>query len=83
MSFESFADQLIKDTGLSWPIEDQSNARTSLRGVIEKMVAEPLGNFGVLMLEHTMIKGSYRDRYELMALRLTPLGIRLLESVKD
>lgn len=27
VSFESFADQLIEDTGLSWPIEDQGYAR--------------------------------------------------------
>ena len=82
MSFELFADQLIEDTGLSWPIQDQIYARTSLREVIEKMVAEPLGNFGVLTLEHVMIKDSYRDRQELIALSATSLGIRLLESVE-
>ncbi len=82
ISFGSFADQLIEDTGLSWPIEDQSYARLMMRSVIENLVAEPLSNFGVLVLEHTTIKDIYLDRQELTALKITSLGSWLLESVE-
>ena len=37
-SYETFADNLIKQSGLTWPIENQVSARDILHSAIDRMV---------------------------------------------
>ena len=82
-SFEPFADRLIEDTGLVWSIQDQETAHSILQGIIERIVINPLKDFGILETEyapHKILKTEFQD---LSSIRLTPFGKGLLEAMKD
>jgi hypothetical protein len=79
VAFHSFADDLIKKSGFSWPIEDQTSAHNILRSAIERMVVDPLVDFGVLEAGYRIEKRSTYDYKELQTICLTPAGKGLLE----
>lgn len=81
MPFEPFADSLISKAGLVWPIQDQDSAHQILHNLIERVVIDPMVDFGVLQAEYqpSEILG---ERYrELAAFEITPFGKSLLESM--
>ena len=81
-SYETFADNLIKQSGLTWPIEDQVSARTILHSAIERMVIDPLVTFGVMETKYgTKMIGEHGFR-ELTNIRLTTVGKGMLELLK-
>jgi hypothetical protein len=81
-SFETFADNLIEQSGLTWPIENQVSARTILHSAIERMVIDPLVSFAAMETKFgTKIIGGEGFR-ELTAIRLTPVGKSMLELLK-
>jgi len=82
MLFEPFADRLIEDIGLVWPIEDQDHARYFLRAIVEKIVVDPLTDFGILIPEHGPHKTLGARYKELLAFQVTPMGRGLLEAMK-
>jgi hypothetical protein len=83
VSFEPFADRIIEGAGLVWPIQDQDSARRILRGIIERIVINPLGDFGVLRADYEPHKTLGEGFRELSAFRITPFGKGLLEAMNE
>ena len=81
--FDAFADQVIQAASLSWPHGDGSHERSILHGLIRSTVAEPLSNFGILVLEHGPHPILGANFSKLMALSLTTLGKTLLKTLVD
>jgi hypothetical protein len=78
ISYEPFADQLIKETRFTWPIVDQSFAQSTLRSAVARLVIYPLANFGILEYEHKeKTSDGYKSKY-LAEIRLTSFGKGLL-----
>jgi hypothetical protein len=81
-SYETFADNLIKQSGLTWPIEDQVSARTILHSAIERMVIDPLVTFGAMETKYGKEKIGERVYNDLVDICLTPIGKGMLELLK-
>ena len=81
ISYEPFADLLIKETRFTWPSVDQTFVNNTMRSAIERMVLSPLVQFGVMESEYGLkdIGGSKFSK--LSVIRLTPFGKRLLETL--
>lgn len=80
-AYEPFADRLIAEVKMFWPIENQETARDILHSVIELMVINPLKKFGVLETRyqpHKTLGERFRD---LAAFQITPFGRWLLSSL--
>ena len=82
-SFEVFADRMIKDSRMVWPIPDQDNARLILRSIIEHIVINPLVDFGILLTEYKPHKILGEEFQELSTFGITPFGRGLLEAIAD
>lgn len=81
ISYEPFADQLIKETRFTWPSVDQTFVNSTMRSAIERMAVLPLVEFGILETEYGMkdIGGSKFSK--LSKIRLTSIGKGLLETL--
>lgn len=82
-SFVPFADSLIQDAGLYWPIEDRDSAQLILRIIMEHTVISPLVDFGIVQPEyepHPRLGAGFR---ELSTFRITAFGRRLLEGIRE
>jgi hypothetical protein len=82
-SYEPFADRLIEAAGLVWPIENQERAQSILRAVVERMVVDPLVDFGILAPEYEPHKTLGGEFQELSAFQVTPFGKGLLEAIRE
>jgi len=83
VSFESFADRIITEAGLVWPIQDQDNARRILQGLVEYVVIKPLGDYGILQVEYEpnkILGGEFRTP---ASFRVTVFGKGLLEAITE
>jgi len=81
ISYEPFADRLIKETRFTWPSSDQTSANDIMRSAIERMVISPLADFGVLECEYNE-KTTYGFKFrDLDEIRLTSIGKGLLETL--
>jgi hypothetical protein len=72
---------LITKAGLVWPIQDQNNAWQILQGLIERVVIDPMIDFGVVQAEygpHKILGERYR---ELTTFEINGFGKSLLESM--
>ena len=81
-SFDQFADRIIEEAGLVWPIQNQDSAHRILQGIIEHTVIYPMVDFGILETEyqpHRILGSEFR---ELSTFRITPFGKDLLVSMK-
>jgi len=79
--FETFADELIQETGLTWTAPSMTYARTSLHWAVQRMVIDILADFGVVEREYQdkpLGKGTTR---ELTAFRITSFGKGLLKAL--
>ena len=82
-SFAQFADSIIKEGGLVWPIQDQDSAQLILHGIIERTVISPLVDLGILQPgyePHKRLGAGYR---ELSTFLVTAFGRRLLEGIRE
>ncbi len=79
--FELFADQLIEAAKWKWPIEDQEYARIILHGAVERMVIQPLADFGAVIPQYGPIRISNHEITDLISFQLTPFGVGLLKTV--
>lgn len=77
--FEPFADELIKKSGIYWPIKDQVTARNILHSAVERMVIDPMVDFGVLEAGYRSKKFDAYESKKLDTLCLNPAGKGLLE----
>ena len=81
VSYEPFADQLIKETHFTWPSADQSFVNSTMRSAIARMVIYPLTDFGILEYENKeRTSDGYKSKY-LAEIRLTSFGKGLLETL--
>lgn len=83
VSFEPFADRIIEDARMVWPIQDQDSVRRILQTIIERMVIGPLEDFGILQAEYEAHKTLGAKFHELTAFRITPFGRGLLEAINN
>jgi hypothetical protein len=81
--FEPFADRLIEAAKLVWPIEDQEMAHSILRKVVERVVVDPLVDFGILTPEYAPHKTLGAEYRQLSTFRITSFGKGLLEAIKE
>ena len=81
--FKPFADQMIEDIGLVWPIQDQDSGRRILHGIIERVVIDPLVDFGILQNEYEPHKTLGEGFHELSTFRIIPFGRGLLEVINE
>jgi hypothetical protein len=79
--FERFADRMIADSRMVWPIENQDSARSILRSIIERMVINPLVDFGVLQTEYEPHRTLGADFPQLSAFWIPPFGKGLLKAI--
>jgi hypothetical protein len=80
-SFERFADRMIEDSRMVWPIQNQDNARRILRSIVERTVIDPLVDFGILKTEYEPHKTLGAEFRELSTFRITPFSKGLLEAI--
>jgi hypothetical protein len=83
VSFEPFADRIIEDAGLIWPIQDQDSARQTLRAIIEHTVVNPMVNFGILQAEYEPHRTLGAEFRQLSTIRATLFGRGLLEAIGE
>jgi len=81
VSYEPFADKLIKETRFTWPSIDQTFVNSTMRSAIERMVILPLIEFGIIESENGMKDISGSKFSKLSKICLTPFGKRLLETM--
>ena len=82
-SFETFADRIVEDARLVWPIQDQDSGRRILRGIIERILIDPLVDFGILQADYEPHKTLGVEFRELSAFRITPFGKGLLQAIRE
>jgi hypothetical protein len=80
-SFARFADRMIEDSRMVWPIENQDSAHRILRSIVERTVINPLVDFGILQTEYEPHKTLAAEFHELSTFRITPFGKGLLEAI--
>jgi hypothetical protein len=83
VSFEPFADRIIEDAQMIWPIQDQDSARQTLRAIIEHTVVNPMVDFGILQAEYEPHKTLGAEFRQLATFRATPFGRGLLEAIRE
>ncbi len=81
--FKSFADELIRAGRLRWSSPDPTFHRTALHGAVKKMIIDILANFGILEMEFTQKTIDTYTFPELGAIRVTPFGRGLLETLSN
>lgn len=80
--FEPIADHVISESGLEWHSQDQSFVQMIKRGVIKRVLIDPMTRFGVLECGYRpneILGGDYKT---LDTLRLTAPGKALLTQLK-
>jgi hypothetical protein len=82
VSFEFFADRMIEDSRMVWPV-NKDRARRILSSIIEGMVINPLVDFGVLQTEYVTQETLGAEFRELSTFWVTPFGRGLLQALKD
>ena len=81
ISYEPFADQLIKETRFTWPSPDQTFVQSTMRSAIARMVIYPLANFGILEYEYKEKTSDGNKSKYLAEIRLTSFGKELLKTL--
>lgn len=80
--YRPFADDLIAQSGLEWPIEDQTSAQSIMRSVVERVLVGPMVKFGVLECQYGTENIAGHDFKKLASVHLTPTGREMLELLK-
>jgi hypothetical protein len=81
VSFEQFADPLIADSRMYWPIQDTDSAQRILRKIIERTVIDPLLDFEILKAEYEPHEMFGADFPQLFSFLVTPFGKGLLGAI--
>ncbi len=81
--FQVFADRLINDSGLVWPIKDQESGQRILQSIIKRMVINPLLDFGLLVTEYRPDEMLGPDYPHLTTLTVTTTGQEILAALKE
>jgi hypothetical protein len=81
IQYEPFANRLIQEANLVWHSSSPGKRWIYLRDSIERMVIDPLADFGVISPKHQSVEHSYGDRKKLLSFQVTQFGKSLLESL--
>ena len=81
--FELFSDHLIEAAGWEWPIADQEHTRIILRSAVERMVIQPLTDFGAVIPQYGPTPIGDHEITSLVSFQLTPFGVGLLNMVAE
>jgi len=83
LDYQAFAERLIQETGLTWPVEDQYSEKQILLGAVENMVMQVMERFGVVVLENRTEKIEGFEFETLHTFQITSHGRRLLEMIQE
>jgi len=78
VQFQPFADQLIQTGRLGWSKPDLESVSDILRSAVERMVIQPMAQFGVLECLYGSEKIGAHEYPMLVSFQVTPLGKALL-----
>jgi hypothetical protein len=81
VAFDALADELIAKGRLKWIAPESEYARQGLHFALQRMVADVLGDFGVLELELTQWRVAEGLPHRIESLHVTPLGEALLAAL--
>lgn len=81
--FEPFADRIIKEAGLVWPIQNQDNAQRILQGLIQYAVIKPLADYAILQIRYEPNKILGGDYLDPASFQITAFGKGLLEAIEE
>jgi hypothetical protein len=79
--YGSYAERLIKMTGLHWSKPELENANMFLHSAVERMIISPLAIFGVIIPEYKTVQRYGMDFQELVAFQVTPFGESILKTL--
>jgi hypothetical protein len=83
VSFEPFADRMIKKSRMFWDSPDNDNSRRTLHSVIERTLINPLADFGALQKEYAPHEILGEEFQRLSNFQITMFGKRLLEVLSN
>jgi hypothetical protein len=81
ITFEHFADQMIKKSGLQWDSPNKDNASRTLHSIIERTLVDPLADFGALQKEYVPHEILGEEFQQLSSFQITPFGKGLLKAI--
>jgi hypothetical protein len=81
--YETFADELIEETGMTWTSADPSFHRSILHTAVHRLVISVLDDFGVLEPAYEIKPNNVGTKRELAAFQVTPFGHGLLASLGE
>jgi len=81
--FETFADRIIKEAELVWPIQNRDSAHRILHGLIEYAVIKPLADYAILQIRYEPNKILGGDYLEPASFQITAFGKGLLEAIEE
>ncbi len=80
--YKPFADGLIAQSGLEWPIDDQVLAQSIMQSVVERVLVNPMVRFGVLECQYGTENIAGHDFTKLASICLTQVGHGMLELLR-
>jgi len=83
VSFEPFANRMIKKSRMFWDSPDNDNSRHTLHSVIERTLINPLADFGALQKEYAPHELLGEEYHQLSSFQITPFGKGLLGSLNS
>jgi len=81
-AFDAFADRLIAESGLVYPVSDQEYARRSLHATIHQILVDPLTDLGLLNTEYRASEILGADFPEPASLLVSPMGRTFLAEIQ-
>jgi hypothetical protein len=79
--FETFAKRMIEEARFSMITSNPDNAQLILNSLIERMVINPLADFGILQKEYVQHALLGEEFQQLSSFQVTPFGKGLLEAI--
>jgi hypothetical protein len=79
--FDSFADQVVETVGWTWPKQEPEQIRGTVHAGIERMVIDPLEDFGMVSTERQRDPDRLLDIRKLRSFTLTSFGRAMLDSL--
>jgi hypothetical protein len=81
ITFNRFADQMIKKSGMQWDSPNKDNARRTLHSIIERTLVDPLADFGMLEKEYVPHEILGEEFQQLSSFQITPFGKGLFKAI--
>jgi hypothetical protein len=79
--YNAFAEGMIEESGMAWPIPDQDSARNTLKWLIQRLVIDPQVDFGILLAGYGTYELLGREFPQLSTIQVTPFGRTFLQAL--